>query len=178
MELHYDITKDDYIAFNLNYFNNNALVQRSIKLTRIATAAIVLLGGTALMYWLKALNVLSVAAYVALAAVCFFGTPWYMRRKVIKNVDRILARANNKSACGEKTMLLRGDEFELRGENEDTVYRYEAVRRTATDDGHYYIFVDEFSALIVPFSAFADETQKQDFYGRMTAHIEDEALKL
>ena len=44
MELHYDITKQDFIDFNLNYYNNNAIVQRSIRTMRIATAAIVILG--------------------------------------------------------------------------------------------------------------------------------------
>ena len=53
MELHYDITKQDFIDFNLNYYNNNAIVQRSIRTMRIATAAIVILGGSALMYWLR-----------------------------------------------------------------------------------------------------------------------------
>ncbi len=178
MELHYDITRQDYIDFNLNYYNNNAVIQRSIKMTRVGTAALVLVGGTLLMYWLKAINAVSVAVYVALAAVCFFGTPWYMRRKVVKNVDRILSRANNKQVCGAKTLTLRDTEFELTGENEDTVYQYEAVQRTASDDKHYYIFVDEFSAVIVPFSAFESETQKQEFYTRVTACIKDEALKL
>lgn len=177
MELHYDITKQDYIDFNLNYFVNNAMVQRSILMTRIATAVLVLVGGTVLMYWVKGLSVLSVAAYLALAALCFFGTPWYMKRKVVKNTERILRNANNKQLCGPKTLTLREDEFELSGENEDTVYKYEAVQRTATDAGHYYIFVDEFSAVIVPFSAFADEEQKKVFYKRITAHIADEALK-
>ena len=50
MELHYNITKQDFIDFNLNYYNNNAIVQRSIRTMRIATAAIVILGGSALMY--------------------------------------------------------------------------------------------------------------------------------
>ena len=45
MELHYDITKQDYIDFNLNYYTNNAVVQRSILTTRIASAVIVALGG-------------------------------------------------------------------------------------------------------------------------------------
>ncbi len=177
MELHYDITKQDYIDFNLNYYTNNAVVQRSILITRIATAAIVILGGTALMYWVKGLNLWSAAVYLALAVVCFFGTPWYMKRKVVKNTERILRNANNKQLCGPKTLILRAEEFELKGENEDTVYQYEGVQRTATDAGHYYIFFDEFSAIIVPFSAFADAQQKQDFYNRITAHIEDEALK-
>ncbi|MDO4270064.1 MAG: YcxB family protein [Eubacteriales bacterium] len=177
MELKYDITKEDYIAFNLNYYTHNAVVQRSILTTRVATAVIVLLAGTALMVWLNLFPPLAIVVYVALAALCFFGTPWYMRHKMIKNVDRILSRANNKSACGPKTLVLRENDFELIGENEDTTYQYEVVQRTASDEGHYYIFVDEFSALIVPFSAFADETQKQEFYARITAHITDEALR-
>lgn len=177
MELHYTITKQDYIDFNLNYYENNALVQRSITVTRIATAAICLLGGSALMYWLDLLSPLSVAVYALLAVACFFGMPWYMKRKMIKNVGRILQRANNKQLCGEKTLILREKELELIGENEDSTYQREAVQRTASDAGHYYIFVDEFSALIIPFTAFADEQQKQSFYDQVTAHITDSALK-
>lgn len=177
MELHYTITRQDYIDFNLDYFTKNVVVQRSLRMTRCATAAIVLLGGTALMYWLKAISPLSITVYILLALACFFGTPWYARRKVIKNMDRILKRANNQQLCGEKTFILREHEFELKGEKEDTVYQYEAVQRTSTDAGHYYIFVDEFSALIVPFTAFADQAQQQLFYDRITAHIQDEALK-
>ncbi|MDO5141916.1 MAG: YcxB family protein [Eubacteriales bacterium] len=177
MELHYEITKQDYIDFNLHYYMNNAVVQRSLLITRIMTAVLVLIGGTLLMYWVEGLGVLSTAVYLALAAVCFFGTPWYMKRKVAKNTERILRNANNKQLCGPKTLILRETDFELKGENEDTVYQYEAVQRTATDEGHYYIFVDEFSGLIIPFTAFENEGQKRDFYDRITACITDEALK-
>ena len=59
MELNYNITKQDYIDFNLNYFNNNAVVQRSIWMMRVATAIIVIIGGSVLMYWLHALTVVS-----------------------------------------------------------------------------------------------------------------------
>ena len=163
MELHYDITKQDFIDFNLNYYNNNAIVQRSIRTMRIATAAIVILGGSALMYWLHTLTPVSIAVY--------------MRHKMIKNIEKILKNAKNKQLCGPKTLTLRESEFELSGENEDTVYQYSAVQRTATDDKHYYIFVDEFSAVIVPFSAFENDAQKQEFYNKITANIADEALK-
>ena len=106
MELHYDITKQDFIDFNLNYYNNNAIVQRSIRTMRIATAAIVILGGSALMYWLHTLTPVSIAVYVALAAVCFWGTPRYMRHKMIKNIEKILRNAKNKQLCGPKTLSL------------------------------------------------------------------------
>ena len=177
MEFHYDITKQDYIDFNVNYFDNNAVVQRSIMMTRVAAAVIVLLGGSLLMYLIDRLSVFSTVFYAVLAVAVFFWVPWYMRRKVIKNVDRILKNARNQQLCGSKTLILRDEEFELMGENEDTVYRYDAVQRTASDAGHYFIFIDEFSAIIVPFTAFADDAQKQAFYDRISANIQDEALK-
>ena len=123
MEFKYSVSKQDYIDFNLNYFNNNAVVQRSIWMMRVATAVIVIIGGSVLMYWLHALTLVSGLVYLALAAVCFFGTPWYMRRKVVKNTERILKNANNKQLCGPKTLTLRDEDFELKGENEDSVYR-------------------------------------------------------
>ena len=123
MEFKYSVSKQDYIDFNLNYFNNNAVVQRSIWMMRVATAVIVIIGGSVLMYWLHALTLVSGLVYLALAAVCFFGTPWYMRRKVVKNTERILKNANNKQLCGPKTLTLRDEDFELKGENEDSVYQ-------------------------------------------------------
>ena len=121
LEFKYSVSKQDYIDFNLNYFNNNAVVQRSIWMMRVATAVIVIIGGSVLMYWLHALTLVSGLVYLALAAVCFFGTPWYMRRKVVKNTERILKNANNKQLCGPKTLTLRDEDFELKGENEDSI---------------------------------------------------------
>ena len=34
LEFKYSVSKQDYIDFNLNYFNNNAVVQRSIWMMR------------------------------------------------------------------------------------------------------------------------------------------------
>lgn len=178
MELHYNITKEDYVAFNLNYYRGNAVAQRSLKMTQALCSVIIIVGGSALMYWLKTLNVISILVYAVLAGAVYFVLPKYEERRVVKNVERILRNANNKQLCGAKTLILRETEFELSGENEDTVYQYAAVQRTASDDKHYFIFVDEFSAVIVPFSAFADEQQKQAFYRQITQNVTDEALKL
>lgn len=176
MEFHYEIKKEDYIALNLHYLNSNALVQKSILVTRIASAVICLLIGTALMYFLK-LSPLSMLVYGALALVCFFGTPYYMRRKVVKNAENVLKRANNDKLYGQKTMTLGEDGFRFHGEGEDQTYSYETVCRIATDTAHFYVFVDEYASLIIPFTAFQTEEDKKAFYQQITKCIEDDALK-
>ena len=65
LEFKYSVSKQDYIDFNLNYFNNNAVVQRSIWMMRVATAVIVIIGGSVLMYWLHALTLVSGLVYLA-----------------------------------------------------------------------------------------------------------------
>lgn len=177
MELHYSISENDYVAFNLNYFRNNALVQRSILLTRVAAAALCLLGGTALMAWVKLLTPISVAVYVALAVALFFLIPKYMENKTASNVKKILQKANNKNLCGAKTLTVNESKIRLVGENEDTTYKLEGVHRIATDAAHFYLFVHEMNALIIPFTAFQTETQRTDFYRCVTTHIKDDALK-
>lgn len=116
MEFKYSVSKQDYIDFNLNYFNNNAVVQRSIWMMRVATAVIVIIGGSVLMYWLHALTLVSGLVYLALAAVCFFGTPWYMRRKVVKKhrahpqkrQQQAALRPQDSLTCAMKTSSSRG----------------------------------------------------------------------
>lgn len=100
MELHYDITKQDFIDFNLNYYNNNAIVQRSIRTMRIATAGYC-------HSRRQCAHVLAAYAHAGFhrglrcaRAVCFWGTPRYMRHKMIKNIEKILRNAKNKQLCG------------------------------------------------------------------------------
>lgn len=144
---------------------------------RVATAVIVIIGGSVLMYWLHALTLVSGLVYLALAAVCFFGTPWYMRRKVVKNTERILKNANNKqlaaprrSPCVMKTLSSRG-----RTRTAFTAMTQCSVLHPMTR--HYFIFVDEFSAIIVPFEAFSSMDDQRAFYERITKNISDPALK-
>lgn len=177
MELHYQITEQDFIAFNQYYFDHNKAVQRSIMITRVVTAAIVIIGGAILMALLGSLSLIPVIGYLLLAAVFFFGTPWYMRRKIGKKASRLLRDPENRYLCGSKTFLLHENEFELKGENEDTSYPYETVQRIEQDDNHYYIFIGARSGLIVPFSAFANKDEQSDFYGRMSAHLPEARLE-
>lgn len=177
MELHYEITQQDFVDFNLYYFDHTPAVQRSIFISRVAIAAIVIIGGSLLMALLGSLSLIPLMGYLVLAAVFFFGIPWYMRRKAGKNAGRILREAENKHLCGPKTFILHEDKFELKGENEDTSYPYETVQRIVEDENHYYIFIGDRSGLIIPFAAFANKDQKADFYGRMTAHMHTRNLE-
>ena len=109
MELHYDITKQDFIDFNLNYYNNNAIVQhRCSHCMKCHCGYCRSRRRCARMLAAYAHAGFHRPVYVALAAVCFWGTPRYMRHKMIK-ISRIQNRKETSGFADEAARCVKAN---------------------------------------------------------------------
>lgn len=177
MELHYEITEQDFIDYNLYFIAHDAMTQKTIRRMSTLTAVLVLVGGTALMYLLDTLSPVSVGMYVVLAAVCFFGCPAWFTHKARKNVHRTIERASNRHICGPKTLRLTDTGVQLVGESEDSSYPYAAFQRVITAEKQVYLYLDDLSALIVPQRAFPDEEARRTFVRMLEGRITEAKMK-
>lgn len=177
MELHYEITEQDFIDYNLYFIAHDAMTQKTIRRMSTLTAVLVLVGGTALMYLLDTLSPVSVSMYVVLAAVCFFGCPVWFTHKARKNVHRTIERASNRHICGPKTLRLTDTGVQLVGESEDSSYPYAAFQRVITAEKQVYLYLDDLSALIVPRRAFPDEEARRTFVRMLEGRITEAKMK-
>lgn len=177
MELHYEITEQDFIDYNLYFIAHDAMTQKTIRRMSTLTAVLVLVGGTALMYLLDTLSPVSVGMYVVLAAVCFFGCPVWFTHKARKNVHRTIERASNRHICGPKTLRLTDTGVQLVGESEDSSYPYAAFQRVITAEKQVYLYLDDLSALIVPQRAFPDEEARRTFVRMLEGRITEAKMK-
>ena len=177
MELHYEITEQDFIDYNLYFIAHDAMTQKTIRRMSTLTAVLVLVGGTALMYLLDTLSPVSVGMYVVLAAVCFFGCPVWFTHKARKNVHRTIERASNRHICGPKTLRLTDTGVQLVGESEDSSYPYAAFQRVITAEKQVYLYLDDLSALIVPRRAFPDEEARRTFVRMLEGRITEAKMK-
>ena len=177
MELHYEITEQDFVDYNLYFIAHDAMTQKTIRRMSTLTAVLVLVGGTALMYLLDTLSPVSVGMYVVLAAVCFFGCPVWFTHKARKNVHRTIERASNRHICGPKTLRLTDTGVQLVGESEDSSYPYAAFQRVITAEKQVYLYLDDLSALIVPQRAFPDEEARRTFVRMLEGRITEAKMK-
>ena len=177
MELHYEITEQDFVDYNLYFIAHDAMTQKTIRRMSTLTAVLVLVGGTALMYLLDTLSPVSVGMYVVLAAVCFFGCPAWFTHKARKNVHRTIERASNRHICGPKTLRLTDTGVQLVGESEDSSYPYAAFQRVITAEKQVYLYLDDLSALIVPRRAFPDEEARRTFVRMLEGRITEAKMK-
>lgn len=172
MEITYQVEPEDFVAFNLSYMGTSPVMKKNIRTTRLVSAGLIAVGGCILMDLLGALNAVSAAAYVALAAVIYFLTPRLMERRVRKGVLKMLARPQNKNICAEKTLTLEENQIILTGGGEDSRYEYSVVERVTEDAEHYFIYVGAMAALIVPFRAFQTGEDKAAFYKLLCERVQ------
>ena len=170
--LHYTITEQDFVDYNLYFVAHDEMTARGMRRLRLTAPALILIGGTLLMYVLDALNVWTVLGYAALAAAAYAAGPWTIRRRVRRNVSRTLKHAVNKHICGEKTLTVDENGVRLTGENEDNTYGFDAFKRVVDTGRQVFLYFDDVSALIVPAAAFDGDAARQEFVRALTARIE------
>ena len=171
VEITYDITAEDYIAFNLNYMRTNPVSKRGILKARIQGVVLILAGGGVCGYLYGAYTPFLIAVFVLAAALFAVFIPRTITKKVTENVRKTLKQSGS-IACGRKTMTLEDGRFRLRGEGEDSLYHYAKVQKIVEDTAHYYIYVGAMEALIVPFSAFADAMVRKVFFEDLRTRVQ------
>lgn len=163
MDLQYTITPDDYVAFNQYFVLHNKQTRRNLMIGRIQGALIIFAAGMLVAYLRKAETLPTVLVFGACALLYFLLIPRYYIRNMGKRVKKMLETAS-KTACGEKTLTLEAEQLVLSGEGENSAYAYTVIEQIAQDTAHYYLYVGPMEALLVPFSAFADDAARQSFY--------------
>ncbi len=168
----YDIVPDDFLALNIYFAENDPVVKKSIQKLRTGSTMLVFFGGLIFMLALNMFTPLAVVVYGVAAALVYKFMPKMLYRNMRKNVERSLKSASSKSICGEKTFTMDEKTCTLVGEEEHSTYEYTAFSKVVEDKQHCYLFLDDVSALIVPFRAFADEAGRSAFLAGISAKIE------
>ncbi len=163
MELTYEITAEDFIAFNLNVLRVNPRAKRNITKGRIQGAVLILFAGILFGSLSNQASPLWYLVFVACAIAYFLWIPKYFASRIPGNVRKMLKNSSNK-ICGQKTLFLEDTHLRLVGEQEDNSYPYERIQQIIKDTAQYYIYIGEMEALIIPFSAFENEEAKMFFY--------------
>lgn len=170
MEISYDITPEDYIAFNLHYMRNNPVSKRNILKARLQGIVLILAGGGICGYLYGEYSPALIAVFIIAAALYVFLIPRTITKKVTENVRKTLKQSGS-IACGQKTLSLEDGSLRLRGEGEDSVYDYQKVQEIVEDQSHYYIYTGAMEALILPFSAFEDDAARKVFVETLRARV-------
>lgn len=172
MELKYHLTLDDYIAFNLAHFKQDRNTRRRRLIARIMGPVLLIAAAGLIMLYVGRFDTLVTVIYGIFAVLWVITYPSYEEKRLKKNLQKMLESSENRFILGDRTLMLGEAEFISSGEKNENRCRYELIERMCADDGHFYLYVGAANAVIIPFSAFGSEREKQEFVALLTEKVQ------
>jgi hypothetical protein len=169
MNVEYEITKDDLIAFNLYHFRNSPNARRQYFRVWLLFPCVWLLiwitigvlaslkRGEGLQTFLDLLPLLSGVPFYLLYY------PWSYRRRVRKIVEDMLSEGQNRTLFCRHRLTISPDGVADFGEFDQYTTTWPAVEKTAVSENYFYIYTNALAAIIIPSRSFASSAEFEEF---------------
>jgi hypothetical protein len=161
MTLNYDVTAEDFIAFNLYHFRHSPALQRQILITRITLSLLVIGLTLGLVYILdrdKQLSLFALFAAVIGGALFFLIYPRLIEPNLRKQLEKMLHEGKNDGVIGQQTLALTPEGIINGTPTGEQKIFWPAVEKVAATAEHVFIYVSALSAAIIPRRNFASES--------------------
>ncbi|SHN52048.1 YcxB family protein [Desulfovibrio litoralis] len=162
MTIHYKVSEQDYINFNIDHYNN----MKSQKNKRFVYGVILLMFFFLFLPFLNdnSLSLVEIISSVFFLIAWFIFFPKIINVFIRKSVREYIKNGKANDFIGNQTILLADDYIETLNATTQSRIQYAAVERICTGNQLFYIYVGSVKALIIPFSAFENEEIKNSFF--------------
>ncbi len=168
----YELKIDDYIAFNRYFAYNNSKLCRNRTINRVM--------GPILLAFIYAINTVTsgfnlslLIIYIVIGVIMSLYYPTHEKKRLDRQVKIHFLNDNNKSGLGEKQFNFEESTFSQVGKTYTDRIAYDDIKKFEIDKNHFYIFTDEMSAFIIPFSAFSSQADKDGFEQTIRSMIKE-----
>jgi len=169
MSLHYSVTEDDYLNFQVFHSRTSKVQNKNIRLALgvwIATAIIVaasIIWGPSLPNDIRGIRVITLVFNMAIIIVLLFRKP-LVAAQAKAHARATLRHGKYNDFIGQQIIILtEEDYFENNNKYISSKVKYMAVDKFCYGYGNLVIYTGSTKAIIVPIVAFEDKEQRADF---------------
>lgn len=163
MEIEYELTKEDFLDFNLNHAHNSSTVKKSLFYQRYVVAIIFPIIPVILSKTFKAPLRGLLPAYLISSLMWIIFYPKYFWWQIKKNVTKTLDESEDSKFVASHSLTISEKGMVSEGENSKTVRDWGSIQRIDKTDRNILIYTGAMEALIVPLRAFDDEVSLKSF---------------
>ena len=169
MTAEYEITKDDFYAFNLYHIRHSSTARRQYLRSWLSPAFIWLLICTGIWYLgdrergtplQTFLDLLPLFSGIPLYLICF---PWAYRRKLRKIIKGMAGEGPNRGLFTCHRVTITPETITDVSEFEQTSTAWRAIENVIKTNKYAYIYNTTMSAIIIPKRAFTSSSEFDEF---------------
>lgn len=169
MTVEFELTPDDWVAFNLYHHRRSPTARRRYLRSWLFPAAVWLLGCMVLWYLADRGRGTPLQTFLALlplfvaAPIYLLWYPWAYRRNLEKIVAGMVSEGTNRQLFCRHRVTISPDGIAESGEFGRSTTTWQAVERVVADGEYAYVYLNALAAIIVPRRAFANPAQFDEF---------------
>lgn len=173
MEITYQLTKEDCIAFNVHHMGYSPTLKRALFIQRYIASLVFLilpfiLKGSSdipFPYWL------SVFVIVYIAWVVFYNR--YMEWNITRKISKMVDEGKNSNMLGERTLKLVEDGMIQSSSLSESKTTWDAIVDVIETGEHIFIYTSSLAGYVIPVEVFDTVAEKDEFLNIVRAHIEE-----
>lgn len=161
MKLEYEITKQDYIDFNIYHMNHSITMKRSLFIQRffipiiflILPIFLVKITDTPLLYWF--------GVFIISFVLWIIYYPKFFKKSVERNISKMLEEGKTTGILGNHIFLYTEEGVVDKTEFSETSYNL--IEKVVESEAHIFIYVSAVMAYIIPIRIFGSVDEKENF---------------
>lgn len=170
MKLQYHLTEQDYIDFNLNFFQNSPTMKKSVLKGRIA-APIIFVIAPFLVPSSSSLNpTIGKIIFFTMAVLWGAFYPAMIKKGFVRNIHKTLQEKSN-NFLGDKTLELTPGGILTKGSHEEVLTAYDSIIDVQESGESVYLYTSSVSAIIISPSAFNTKESRQEFLSSLKNYL-------
>ncbi len=163
MTIQYDLTKEDYIAFNMHHIKSSKTVKKTLFIQQYVLAIIYLIipfiladiTGESLMFWLIPFII------IFILWIAFY--PRYFKGYMKKNIIKMLSEGKNENIFGPVSLILEETGVREVTRAGESKANWSSIERVEENQDYIFMYTSAVAAAIVPLRAFTNIEEKNEF---------------
>lgn len=161
MKIEFNLTKDDYIAFNMHHIETSPTIRRSLLIQQYGVSVIFLIVPYFFSRISRAPMLASFIVYGAIFLAWILYYPKYFMHATKKRIIKLIDEGDNSAILGIHSITLTDEGIVQESRTGESKSTWGSVKRIDETSEHIYIFIGTVNAYLVP---------KRDFEGKI--HME------
>jgi len=170
MKINYDLTKEDYLEFNMHHISKTKSIKTTLFIERFIISIMFIL----VPFMMKPKNDIPFAIFFMPFIIIYIGWivlfPKYFKGSIKRRLERMLNKEENKSLFGPQQLSITDvGIFEFDNLEKSKVTMKDVERVEVTED-YIYIYISEMNAYIIPHRAFKTLSEKNEIIDLLKKH--------
>lgn len=173
MKINFELTKQDYIDFNLFHLDHSKTGRKTLFIQRYIVSLIFILAPFVLRwiteipfsYWM----VVCLAAYI----LWVINYPKSLKKSVVKRIDKMLSEGKNTSLIGDNDIVINEGCITRITKQSESKSAWDTIESVQQNQKNIYIYNSALSAYIIPKRAFENKEDEASFINQVKAYIKN-----